>query len=171
MQQVAEQGVSEVTEEGGGPSLLHVCQPLPSRGGCRLPAQRPQSLAARGLPCSLSTLLLERFLCFLRSLHSQAQFTFLSMKRTQVWLSSEKYVPHSFRMCWTPHSPVANVSQQGKHVGKTAFIGKALEFVLCSLPVWREGQTPAAHLVSRRGDAQGALLPEACSGGASSQTF
>lgn len=51
-------------------------------------------------------------------------------------------------------------------MGETAFIRKALKFVLCALPVWREGQTPEAQLASHRGDAKGALPPEACSGGA-----
>lgn len=62
---------------------------------------------------------------FLRGLHGQARFTFLSMERTEVWLSSERCSLHPFGTHGTPHRPAAAVPRQGKRAGGRAPVGKA----------------------------------------------
>lgn len=80
---------------------------LPSGAQC---VRRRHASLAR----SLFTLLLERFSGFSKDkLHSQTRLTFLSMKRAQIWLSSENYILRTFRKDWAPCNLITHISQQG----------------------------------------------------------
>lgn len=95
---------------------------------------------------------------FLRGLHGQARFTFLSMERTEVWWSSERCSLHPFGTHGTPARAGGCRPAAGEACGWKGARRESLRFAPRSLPAWREGQTPAARLASRRGDARGHSL-------------
>lgn len=78
---------------------------------------------------------------FLRGLHGQARFTFLSMERTEVWWSSERCSLHPFGTHGTPHGPAApsrgrgSVRVEGRPSGKPP--------VRSALPASSEGRPDA----------------------------
>lgn len=150
-------GRAEVAEEDGGRSVRQAHRPRPSRAGCPPPARRPQSLAAVAC-CAASPLCDWEGSAFSKGSPRSGAVHFFEHGKNRSLVEFGKMQSAPIRDAWDTARAGGCRPAAGEACGWKGARRESLRFAPRSLPARREGQTPAARLASRRGDARGHSL-------------
>lgn len=150
-------GRAEVAEEDGGRSVRQAHRPRPSRPGCPPPARRPQSLAAVAC-CAASPLCDWEGSAFSKGSPRSGAVHFFEHGKNRSLVEFRKMQSAPIRDARDTARAGGCRPAAGEACGWKGARRESLRFAPRSLPARREGQTPAARLASRRGDARGHSL-------------